>query len=64
MDTDTTDNTYTCARCRKTYEYGRPDGEALAEKDALWPDVPLDECDIICDDCFRTLMQKRTPRHE
>lgn len=56
MDTDHTDNTYTCARCRKTYERVRSDEEAIAEKNALFPDWPLDECDLICDNCFRKLM--------
>jgi hypothetical protein len=44
---------YVCARCFSTIEKGRSDAEAVAEKQEHFPDVPLDDCDVICDDCFR-----------
>lgn len=48
--------TYTCAMCGTTYNYAWTDEEAAAEKDALWGDVPLDECSVICDDCFKAIV--------
>jgi hypothetical protein len=53
---DTPSNTYTCALCGGTFEKGLTDEEALAEKDALFPGVPLEDCDIVCDDCFHMMM--------
>lgn len=48
--------TFTCALCGETYEKDWTDEEAEAEKDQLWGDVPLEECEIICDDCFKQVV--------
>jgi hypothetical protein len=47
---------YTCAVCEGTFESGREDNAvALAEKNALWGDVPMEECDVVCDDCWQKI---------
>ena len=46
---------FTCEECGETFKRIRPEGEALAEKNLLFPDVPLEECAIVCDDCFKKL---------
>jgi hypothetical protein len=43
---------YQCAICGEIYVKGLSDEEAMAEKMQLIPDIPLDECALICDDCF------------
>lgn len=48
-------NTYTCAICKGEFEKGWSDEEAVAEKDSYWGDVPLDECGVICDDCWNKI---------
>ncbi len=45
-------DTYDCALCGGTFNKGRSDEEAMAEKAALFPGVPAEECDLVCDDCF------------
>lgn len=47
---------YTCAVCHETFEYGWTDDEATAEKEQLWGNVPIEECEIVCDDCFQRIM--------
>jgi hypothetical protein len=47
-----TDREYTCAHCGGTFKRGWSEEEALAEKQQLWGDLPLEECAQLCDDCF------------
>lgn len=49
------DNNFTCAACGETFEKAISDEKALAEKDALFPDVPIDECTMVCDDCWKAM---------
>ncbi len=46
---------FRCAMCREVFYKGRPDGEAAAEHEERFPTIPLDDCDLVCDDCFRKL---------
>lgn len=46
-------DTYTCAMCGETNIKGWTDEEAEAEKDDIFGPVPLEDCDVICDDCFQ-----------
>ncbi len=48
--------TYNCAVCGETFTKGRSDEEARAEQHELWGDLPDEECDILCDDCFVEFM--------
>lgn len=49
-------NEYQCAHCYGVYEKIWSDEEANAEKDELFGDVPLSECAVICDDCFKRMV--------
>jgi len=48
--------TFTCAKCKETFESGWSDEEALQEKDQIFPDITIDKCEVICDDCFNEIM--------
>lgn len=47
--------TYTCSMCERTLESEWTQEEAEAEKTTLWGDVSLDDCDVVCDDCFKVI---------
>jgi Fe2+ or Zn2+ uptake regulation protein len=44
---------YKCAHCGGIFEKGRTDEEAMAEQKEDLPGVPLSECDLVCDDCYK-----------
>jgi len=46
---------FTCAVCEGVFNKGRSEEEALAEKDRLWGELPVEECDLVCDDCFKLM---------
>ena len=48
--------TYTCSHCRGTFEPAWSDEEAKAEAAETFPDVPLEECAIVCDECYKKIM--------
>ncbi len=45
---------YTCTMCKRTFNKGWSDEEALAERTANGFDHT--ECDLVCDDCFQKVM--------
>lgn len=45
---------FTCAICARTFTKGQSDEEALAELKANF-DVPVEDCDLVCDDCFKEM---------
>lgn len=49
------DEEYTCAMCKNTNKKGWTDEEAWAETKEYWPDVPRNECTVICDDCWQII---------
>lgn len=49
---------YTCARCGETYESGWSEEEMLEEKTQLFGDVSKEECEVLCDNCFKYLIGK------
>lgn len=53
---------FTCANCKKTCVKGRSDEEALAEARSLFPagDLLAEEPGIVCDPCFRMIMEWAT----
>ena len=55
------EDTFTCAACGGTFEKACSDEDALAEKDQLWPDVPIEQCVIICHDCFTAMRAANGP---
>jgi hypothetical protein len=48
-------NKYVCARCGGKFEKGWSDEEAKAELDSTFA-VPVEQCALVCDDCFRLLI--------
>lgn len=51
------DKDFVCAKCGGVFEKTRPDGEAMAEKEMHWPEVPMEHCVMVCDDCYRLMVQ-------
>src|SRR6266567_841058 len=47
------DQTYTCAQCDQTFIKGWSDGEAIAELKSSYPGFDIDDCKMICDDCYK-----------
>lgn len=47
-------NTYTCALCGGTFNKGWSDEEAEAELASTFA-VPKDECDLVCDNCYKEM---------
>lgn len=47
--------TYICAICEEQFETVWSEEDAQAEKIAFWGDIPDDECDVVCDDCFQKI---------
>jgi len=50
------DNTFKCCVCGGTFEKAWSDEEAIAEMKQEF-DKPVEECDVVCDDCYEKLMQ-------
>lgn len=52
-------NEFKCSICGNVYKKEREgwsEEEAIAEKDELFgKDVPLKDCGIVCDDCFKKM---------
>lgn len=46
---------YICDICHGTFESGWSDEDALTELKELWGDVPIDECGVVCDDCWQQI---------
>ena len=51
MDT----NEYICAICKGVFEKTTPEDEALAELKEYFGDVSVEDCDIVCDDCWEKI---------
>ena len=54
--------TYECAMCHETYECGWSHEEALAESKELFGDIPADETEVVCDDCFKEMTASYSPK--
>jgi len=47
---------YQCAICKGIYEKGLSDDEAEQEmKDVFGENVTVDDCGIVCDDCYNDM---------
>lgn len=46
-------NTFTCARCKKTYVKAWTDQEAMDEAKNVWNDELGEDLDVVCDDCYK-----------
>ena len=51
-------DSYVCAICKQEFEKGWTDEEAIEEKNILFgQDKLLEDCGIICDDCFKRFIE-------
>lgn len=48
---------FICAECNQTFDKERSDDEAMEEKEMLFPNLSLEECAIVCTDCFQKIMR-------
>ena len=46
-------DTFTCWLCQRTFPKGWGDDEALAELGENFPGTSVEECELVCDDCYR-----------
>jgi hypothetical protein len=52
-----TPKSFTCCYiCEVEFEPAWTDEEAIAEKNALFGDVPMEDCEVVCDPCWRMVM--------
>jgi len=51
------DNTYKCTACGGVFDKGWTDEEAMQEKENNFGDIPMQDCDVVCDDCFKALYE-------
>ena len=48
-------NEYRCAVCGGVYLKGWSDSEAEDELSDVFPGISKDECDLVCDDCYKAM---------
>ena len=51
-------DTYTCAVCKETFEKGWCDDEAMEEAEEMFPSIPEDEMELVCDDCYNEMFKR------
>ncbi len=52
---------YTCAICGGIFEKARTDEEALEESRQIFGDIPKEEMEIVCDDCYEKIKPEKFP---
>lgn len=52
---------YTCAVCKGEFESNWTEEEANAEKERDFGAVPLDQCDVVCDECYKQISPRNNP---
>lgn len=48
---------YTCGNCGGTFEKAWSDDESDAEARQMFGEIPAEEKAVVCDDCYRAMMQ-------
>lgn len=48
-------NEYICDVCLGVFEKGWSESDAMAEKNIIFPDAPMDECGLVCETCFKKM---------
>jgi hypothetical protein len=48
-------NQYQCSACGGVFDKGWSDSEAIAELQETFPGKAVDECALVCDDCFKAM---------
>ncbi len=52
---------FTCTACGGTFEKAWSEAEAQKELGDLFPGVPVLECALVCDDCFKAMGLEPSP---
>ncbi len=55
MSDDLPPDKYRCAACCKVFEKAWSDAEAESELAEKFPGYPVEETDIVCDDCYKQM---------
>jgi hypothetical protein len=48
-------DTFKCVLCGGEFEKGWSDDEAKDELDETFPGISTEECDLVCDDCYKMI---------
>lgn len=48
-------NEYTCAMCKGVFKRITPEDEVLAELKEFFGAVSVDDCELVCDDCWEKI---------
>jgi hypothetical protein len=48
--------TFTCSVCKSTFKTNRTNEEALAIKEQIWGDCPIEQCSVVCSCCYEQVM--------
>ncbi len=54
----------TCAACGEEFHTCTSKEEALEKLRDLWGEIPLSECGVVCDDCFKKIMAREGIRSD
>lgn len=49
---------FRCAICGGVFTKGWSEEEAIAEMKRDFPNFDLEQCDVVCDDCYRDIMEE------
>lgn len=49
------DNKFKCCMCEGVFDKAWSDAEAIAEKEERFGAVAIEDCNVVCDDCFKRL---------
>ena len=49
------ENEYQCVACQGIFEKGWSDEEAIAELKENFGDHDIDDCELVCDDCYKQM---------
>lgn len=50
-------NEYRCAQCKGVFEKGWSEEEAVAELNETFPGATVQECSVICEDCYQEMKE-------
>ena len=55
-------NQYRCASCNGIFEKGWSDEEAMEEKNRDFGNAPMEDCVVVCDDCYQKFRPDTHPK--
>jgi hypothetical protein len=56
-----TKRTYKCSECGGVYESEWTEEEANAELERDFPGTSIEECDVVCDNCYQIINPSKNP---